>query len=334
MSAVPKQAGIQVAICSGVPCEKIAAIGSPVPWIASAMPAQPQVSSSATSAGMMPGRVGVGLLEEVDAVEPHLGGLLDDRPRELLGLVVLVPPPAGSPSRRRRGPSRGSHAARRSARKKPSFALLVGSCRYSTLWYCVRTVSARDVTPQRVIVSMRLRSRRWRLGPAVDSARCRSSGAALKIRKPPNTRARIGLGHVRRRAARPITAPTTPPTAHPGGGVTHDVALAQVRDPADDRGRDDRRQRGALGDGLGEPEADRQDRARTRSPPPIPIVAAQQAGDQPADDRERRRSSSRQRRSSLMPTSDHQDRHADAAAGARGCASAPALRGRRRPRCR
>ncbi len=54
LSTVPKQAGIQVAICSGVPWEKIAAIGRPVPWMASAMPAQPQVSSSATSAGMMP----------------------------------------------------------------------------------------------------------------------------------------------------------------------------------------------------------------------------------------------------------------------------------------
>src|SRR5712692_2422617 len=53
-STVPKQAGIHVAICSGVPCEKMAAIGRPVPWMASAMPAQPQVSSSATRAGMMP----------------------------------------------------------------------------------------------------------------------------------------------------------------------------------------------------------------------------------------------------------------------------------------
>ena len=34
-------------------------------------------------------RVGVGLLEEVDPVEPDLGRLLDHRPRELLGLVVL-----------------------------------------------------------------------------------------------------------------------------------------------------------------------------------------------------------------------------------------------------
>src|SRR5581483_5519411 len=35
------------------------------------------------------GGVGVRLLEEVDAVEPHLGGLLHDRPRELLDLVVV-----------------------------------------------------------------------------------------------------------------------------------------------------------------------------------------------------------------------------------------------------
>jgi len=53
-SGVPKHAGIQVEIWSGVPWEKMAATGSPVPWIASAIPAQPQVSSSATSAGMMP----------------------------------------------------------------------------------------------------------------------------------------------------------------------------------------------------------------------------------------------------------------------------------------
>ena len=54
LSGVPKQAGIQVEIWSGVPWEKIAATGRPVPWMASAMPAQPQVSSSATSAGMIP----------------------------------------------------------------------------------------------------------------------------------------------------------------------------------------------------------------------------------------------------------------------------------------
>ena len=53
-SGVPKQAGIQVEIWSGVPWEKIAATGRPVPWMASAIPAQPQVSSSATSAGMIP----------------------------------------------------------------------------------------------------------------------------------------------------------------------------------------------------------------------------------------------------------------------------------------
>jgi len=53
-STVPKQAGIQVAICSGVPWEKMAAMGRPVPWMASAIPAQPQVSSSATRAGMIP----------------------------------------------------------------------------------------------------------------------------------------------------------------------------------------------------------------------------------------------------------------------------------------
>ena len=54
LSGVPKQAGIHSEIWSGVPCEKIAATGKPVPWMASAMPAHPQVSSSATSAGMMP----------------------------------------------------------------------------------------------------------------------------------------------------------------------------------------------------------------------------------------------------------------------------------------
>ena len=45
-------AGIALAIQgTGLP---IAATGRPVPWMASAMPAQPQVSSSATSAGMIP----------------------------------------------------------------------------------------------------------------------------------------------------------------------------------------------------------------------------------------------------------------------------------------
>ena len=37
-----------------------------------------------------PGRVGDRVEQEVDAVEPDLGGLLDDRPGELLALVPLV----------------------------------------------------------------------------------------------------------------------------------------------------------------------------------------------------------------------------------------------------
>jgi hypothetical protein len=45
-SSVPKHCGIHSAICSGVPCPKIAATASEVPMIDIPIPASPQKSSS------------------------------------------------------------------------------------------------------------------------------------------------------------------------------------------------------------------------------------------------------------------------------------------------
>ena len=53
-STVPKQVGIQVPICSGVPCPKIAATASDVPMIAMPRPASPQKSSSLTRGSVSP----------------------------------------------------------------------------------------------------------------------------------------------------------------------------------------------------------------------------------------------------------------------------------------
>jgi hypothetical protein len=44
---MPKHSGTHCAICSGVPELAMPAAASEPPWIASAMPAQPQCSSSA-----------------------------------------------------------------------------------------------------------------------------------------------------------------------------------------------------------------------------------------------------------------------------------------------
>ena len=55
---------------------------------------------------------------EVERVEPDLGGLLDDRPRELLALVPLGGRRAGSRPRRTRAARRGARAGPGPARRK------------------------------------------------------------------------------------------------------------------------------------------------------------------------------------------------------------------------
>ena len=73
--------------------------------------------------------------------------------------------------------------------------------------------------------------------------------------------------------------PTEPP-----GGRDVGVALAQVRDPAHQRGGHDRRQRRALGHGLRHPKADRQDRHEDQ-PAADADRSAQQAGEESSDNR-------------------------------------------------
>ena len=66
------------------------AAARPEPMMARPMPASPQNSSSMATGKREAGRVaqhGVG--HEVEAVQPDLGRLLHDRPRELLPLVPL-----------------------------------------------------------------------------------------------------------------------------------------------------------------------------------------------------------------------------------------------------
>ena len=84
-------------------------------------------------------RVGDGVHQEVDAVEPDLGGLLDDRPRELLPLVPLVGGRADDVSRRSRGSTSGSAAGPRP-----------GSARR-----CVMTLSYQSVTRMSTRVTLR-----------------------------------------------------------------------------------------------------------------------------------------------------------------------------------
>ena len=76
---------------------------------------------------------------------------------------------------------------------------------------------------------------------------------------------------------------------HPGrpapcGRIQDRVALADMGGAAHDGGGDDRRQRGALGDGLRDAKADRQD-GHERKPAADADGPAQHAGDQPADHR-------------------------------------------------
>ena len=47
--------GIQRSFCSGVPITEIAVAASPETWVPSAIPAQPQLSSSAVIMAVMPG---------------------------------------------------------------------------------------------------------------------------------------------------------------------------------------------------------------------------------------------------------------------------------------
>ena len=54
------------------------------------MPASPQNISSIATTMVRPVGSAMPLRHEVHAVEPDLGGLLDDRPRELLALVPLL----------------------------------------------------------------------------------------------------------------------------------------------------------------------------------------------------------------------------------------------------
>ena len=62
------------------------------------------------------------------------------------------------------------------------------------------------------------------------------------------------------------------------------VALADVGEAPDERGRHDRRQRGALGHDLGGPKGDRQDRDEGQ-PAADAYGSAEQTGDEAAHDR-------------------------------------------------
>ena len=77
-------------ICSGVPLPAMPAAASPEPMIAMPMPASPQKISSTATGNVSPVGSRHRVHDEVDAVQTDLGGLLDDRPRELLALVPLV----------------------------------------------------------------------------------------------------------------------------------------------------------------------------------------------------------------------------------------------------
>ena len=66
------------------------AAASAEPMIAMPMPASPQKISSTATGSVSPVWSLIAFMQEVDAVQPVLRRLLDDRPRELLTLVPLV----------------------------------------------------------------------------------------------------------------------------------------------------------------------------------------------------------------------------------------------------
>src|SRR5207247_6644511 len=198
--------------------------------------------------------------------------------------------PAGSPSRRSCEPSRGSLFARRSARTKSClcFALLI----YNAL-VLVRTVFIADGTPRPVMVSLRLSGFRRRLeGPEPQPVGAEDQECPPE---PGQDRAR-DLD----RDQGPDHSADHPPTSHPERGPEQEVALSKVSDPADDRGRDDGDERGALGDRLRESEADRHRRYEKQAAAD-PDRAAEEAGAEAPQDQEHIRPAHGSS-SSLIPT--------------------------------
>ena len=84
--------GSQRSFCSGVPSATMGPAKKPPPPMQPAIAEQPQASSSmiATRRDQAVDAATAVLLGQVVAGQPDLGRLADDRPRELLGLVVLV----------------------------------------------------------------------------------------------------------------------------------------------------------------------------------------------------------------------------------------------------
>ena len=118
-SSVPKHCGTHSMTCSGVPLAAMPAAARPEPKIDSAMPASPQNSSSSAMGMLSP--VGSAMRhvgEEVEGVEPDLGGLLDDGPGELLLVVPLLPGGTHARPWRTGGPSPGAGSGLRSVRAR------------------------------------------------------------------------------------------------------------------------------------------------------------------------------------------------------------------------
>ena len=85
---LPNSSGVQLATWSGVPLAIRATRGRPLPKMPREMPAQPQQSSS-TSMAEDAGLVLADHPVEVHAVQADVGRLGQDRPGEVLGLVVV-----------------------------------------------------------------------------------------------------------------------------------------------------------------------------------------------------------------------------------------------------
>ena len=115
------------------------------------------------------GGVGPELGDALEAVEADLGGLLDDRPGELLLLVPLVRGGADDVSRRSRGPSRGcpSGPGRAPSRRGSRQTSMPSSVSDLALTSCGRRRSAR-------LAVVLVRSWPWSL---VSSGSTRSGGA-------------------------------------------------------------------------------------------------------------------------------------------------------------
>src|SRR6266516_2750851 len=178
--------------------------------------------------------------------------------------------PAGSPSRRSCAPSPGFPSVRRSARTKSCFWL--GSCSI-TLQYSYVPFPQTHATTGALVESIGLGG-----FSGLPDALYRQTIGAEDQEGAPDPRQERPRHLDRHQGAQ--DGPDHSPTAHHQRRPKQHVAFAQVGEAADDRGRHDGEQRGALGHRLRKPESDRH-RGHEQQPAPDADGAAEEACAEP-----------------------------------------------------